>query len=278
MNSSSRATTHTLVTVQRGRGLAPFFCVHGAGGNVLNFRDLSRSMSAAQPFYGLQASGVDGVSRPHDSIAQMASAYLTQIRRRQPRGPFLIGGYSAGGIVAFEMAKQLTTQNERVALLALLDTMHPTVRPRQLGLRGRWQRLRAEGPKYVVEAVERRRRSWRRQRELRAIARHVARGKPVPFALRELRLIENFRRIVHGYKWGPWAGRATLFRAATISDLYPDAGPSYGWEPHVAGGVEVVRIPGNHHTLLLGKNAEPLARALAVTIDRATATGLIERA
>jgi thioesterase domain-containing protein len=268
--SSNFAAACALVTVQRGHGLVPFFCVHGAGGNVLNFRDLSRGLSAAQPFYGLQASGVDGVSRPHESITEMASAYLLEIRQRQPRGPFLIGGYSAGGIVAFEMAKQLTAQGDRVALLALIDTLHPAVPVQRVSLRARLLRLRVEGSEYVCEAVRRRRRLWRRRRDLRSIARCVARGEPIPFALRELRLTENFRRIVRGYAWEPWTGRATLFRSSVAPRLYPHAGPTYGWEGAVLGGVDVVVVPGDHHTLLRGENARPLARVLAATIERST--------
>jgi thioesterase domain-containing protein len=236
---------------------------------VLNFRDLSRGLSAAQPFYGLQASGVDGVSRPHESITDMARAYVFEIRKRQPRGPFLIGGYSAGGIVAFEMAKQLTAQADRVALLALIDTMHPAVPARRVSLRARWRRLREEGSGYVAEAVGRRRRLWRQRRDLRSIARCVSRGEPLPFGLRELRLTENFRRIVRGYACEPWAGRATLFRSSVAPRLYPDAGPTYGWEGAVLGGVDVVVVPGDHHTLLRGENARPLARVLAGAIERA---------
>jgi thioesterase domain-containing protein len=270
MSPSNFATQRSLVTVQRGRGLVPFFCVHGAGGNVLNFRDLSRGMSASQPFYGLQAAGVDGVSRPHDSVPDMALSYLGEIREQQPRGPYLLGGYSAGGIVAFEIARQLTTQGERVALLALLDSMHPSVRARPLGFGERVARFRHERSTYVGEVIRRRRSEWRRSWALLSIRLHKARGVPIPFALRELYLLENFRRIVRAYSSGPWSGRATLFRAAATPRLYPEAGPTYGWERHVRGGVEVVALPGDHHTLLLGPNAGPLARSLAHTIERAT--------
>ena len=74
----------SLVTIQRGGDLTPFFCVHGSGGNVLNFRDLSQAMGRSQPFYGLQARGIDGRHAPHDSIEAMATAYLEEIRRVQP--------------------------------------------------------------------------------------------------------------------------------------------------------------------------------------------------
>ena len=62
------------------------------------------AMGRTQPFYGLQARGIDGVLEPHQSIEAMASAYLEEIRAVRPHGPYVLGGYSGGGLVAFEMA------------------------------------------------------------------------------------------------------------------------------------------------------------------------------
>mgnify|MGYP002401574494 CR=1 FL=1 len=227
-------------------------------------------MNPAQPFFGLQALGVDGFSQPHGSIDEMARAYLAEIRDAIPDGPYLFGGYSAGGIVAYEMARILTLAGERVALLALIDTMHPRAPVRRTGVGVRLDRLRREGMAYVIEAWERRRRDWTIREDLRKVERHIARGETIPFALRNAHLVRNFRRIAGAYEPKPWPGRATLFRAETIGYLYRDAGPTYGWDREVLGGVEVVAMPGDHHTLLLGKNAEPLARALDAAIERAT--------
>jgi thioesterase domain-containing protein len=122
--TSSKPPFRALVAVQRGGDRLPFFCVHGAGGNVLNFRDLARAMHPEQPFYGVQASGIDGVSPPHETIEEMAEAYVAEIRELQPGGPYLLGGYSGGGIVAFEMARRLTALGQEVGLLAFIDTFH----------------------------------------------------------------------------------------------------------------------------------------------------------
>src|SRR6184192_2475708 len=103
----------------------PFFCVHAAGGNVLEYRDLARLLGPDQPFYGLQAKGLDGKSEPHTTIKEMASYYIREMREVQPEGPYMIGGRSSGGTIAFEMACQLDAQGQKVALLALLDT-YPT--------------------------------------------------------------------------------------------------------------------------------------------------------
>jgi thioesterase domain-containing protein len=258
-----------LVTVQRGGDRLPFFCVHGAGGNVLNFHDLSRGMNRAQPFYGLQASGVDGVSRPHATIGEMARAYLAEVRERQPHGPYLLGGYSAGGIVAFEMARLLTGAGDRVGLLALLDTRHPRAPIQRMDLATRLARFRDEGVGYVFDAFRRRRDDAQRKKDLREIDRRLARGETVPFELRNAHLVQNFRSAAAAYCPAPWPGRATLFRAEEIPYIYRAAGPAYGWDLDVLGGVEIVAMPGDHRTLLLGRNAEPLGRALDAAIARA---------
>lgn len=113
-----------LVAIQDSGSRPPFFCVHGAGGNVLIYRELSQNLGPDQPFYGLQSQGLDGTYPPLTRIEDMAATYMKAIRRRQPHGPYLIGGYCGGGLIAFEVAQQLQSQGEQVALLALLDTMN----------------------------------------------------------------------------------------------------------------------------------------------------------
>ena len=168
----------SLVTIQRGNeNLIPFFCIHGSGGNVLNFRDLSQAMGRSQPFYGLQSRGIDGVSRPHHSIEEMANAYLAEIREVQPEGPYMLGGYSGGGLVAFEMAHQLTAAGETVALVVMFDTFPPKIADRDITVAMRLRRLRNDRmrlPQAHRDAARRRpprrRRCWPGPRRSRRAA------------------------------------------------------------------------------------------------------------
>jgi thioesterase domain-containing protein len=269
----------SMVTIQRGGNLLPFFCVHGAEGNVLNFRDLSRAFDPAQPFYGLQAYGVDGLTPPHGSLEEMARAYLPEIREVQPRGPYLLGGYSGGGVVAYELAQLLTRAGESVALLAFIDSPSPNMSIRRVnrltrllgdGFRKRAARIARGGVGYVVEALERKREEARQAarwaRDERAIQNYRARGEPIPYELRALHLRLNFERAAPLYKGEPWPGRAILFRAEDVDFLFAEGGPTYGWDRLVLGGVEVVEVPGNHHTVLLGAGAEVLVRSLGRAI------------
>jgi len=119
-----------LVAIQSGGSRPNFFCVHGAGGNVLIYRDLARRLGSEQPFYGLQSPGLDGSCPPPTRIEDMAALYAKEIRKVQPRGPYFLGGYCMGGTVAFEVAQQIRAQGEPVALLALFDTMDWSKIPR----------------------------------------------------------------------------------------------------------------------------------------------------
>ncbi|MEM7346155.1 MAG: amino acid adenylation domain-containing protein, partial [Chloroflexota bacterium] len=105
----------------------PFFCIHPADGGILNYVDLARHLGEDQPFYGLQAVGInDDTSSPYTDIESMAAHYRELIQTVQPHGPYLIGGWSLGGVVAFELAQQLHQQNQTVDLLTLIDTRAPT--------------------------------------------------------------------------------------------------------------------------------------------------------
>jgi len=121
---ASESRWSPLVEIQSSGSRPAFFCMHGAGGNVLNYRELSKHLGPDQPFYGLQCLGLDGSCAPLTRIEDMAVLYVNEIRRVQPHGPYFLGGYCMGGTVAYEVAQQLEAAGEPVALLALFDTMN----------------------------------------------------------------------------------------------------------------------------------------------------------
>lgn len=123
-NEAKYAGWSPLVPIQTSGSKPAFFCMHGAGGNVLNYRDLAMHLGTDQPFYGLQCPGLDGTCPLLTTVDEMARLYVKEIRRVQPNGPYFIGGYCMGGTVAYEVAQQLSAAGETVALLALFDTMN----------------------------------------------------------------------------------------------------------------------------------------------------------
>jgi oxalate---CoA ligase len=135
------AHSDCLVPIRTTGTRPPFFCVHDLSGHVLNLRNLALHLPDDQPFYAIQSVGLDGNEPPLSTIEEMAARYLGEIRGVQPVGPYYLGGYSMGGIVAHEMARQLREAGEGVALLALLDTYSGQGRQRVLWpwLRYQWR-------------------------------------------------------------------------------------------------------------------------------------------
>ncbi|HEY9808121.1 MAG TPA: thioesterase domain-containing protein, partial [Halomicronema sp.] len=114
-----------LVPLQTQGKEPPFFCVHPIFGVVFPYYELAFHLGKNQPFYALQPKGIDGQHPPLTSIEEMAAFYIQAMRTVQPKGPYYIGGWSFGGLVAFEMAQQLQKADEKIALLALLDSQAP---------------------------------------------------------------------------------------------------------------------------------------------------------
>ena len=118
----------TLVAIQVGGTRPPFFCVHGFGGGVMDYGALAHMMGPDQPFYAFQADGLYNSKPPHTAIEAMATYYIGAMRTVQPHGPYRLGGYCFGGVVAFEMARQLRVQGEPAAFVGVFEGYAP-VRP-----------------------------------------------------------------------------------------------------------------------------------------------------
>lgn len=115
----------SLVAIQPNGTAIPIFMVPGVGGNVLIFAQLARLLGPDQPFYGLQARGLDGNEAPFVSVPAMAKHYIAEIRSLRPQGPYVLAGICTGGLIAYEMAQQLFEQGEAVTLI-VMDTWHST--------------------------------------------------------------------------------------------------------------------------------------------------------
>ncbi|MGA7366550.1 MAG: alpha/beta fold hydrolase [Candidatus Sulfotelmatobacter sp.] len=126
----------TLVLLKPGAEKPPLFVAHGLGGSVMDFFQPVKHIETDHPIYGMQARGIDGLDEPLARIADMAEFYLHAVKSLQPRGPYVLAGYSLGGLVVLEMAQRLSANGEKVALLALLDA-YPHLRYLSLGQRAR---------------------------------------------------------------------------------------------------------------------------------------------
>lgn len=116
-----------LVLLKPGLNKTPVFLAHGLGGSVIDFFQPVRRIESNHPIYGMQSKGIDGLDEPPRSIEEMAEFYLQAIREVQPSGPYVLIGYSLGGLVTLEMARRLSADGENIALLAMIDA-YPNMR------------------------------------------------------------------------------------------------------------------------------------------------------
>jgi len=259
-----------------GTGRRPFFLVAGMFGNVLNLRQLALLVGKDRPVYGLQAKGLTGGEAPHTSLVEAARDYLQEVRQVQPYGPYLLGGYSGGGITAYEMAQQLKAAGEDTAMVAMLDTPLP-VRPdlsRKDKALIKLRQFQERGPAFLAE--------WARTR----LAWEVERRKAPPPApgvaeFDNMKMEAAFRTAISTYQTQPWDGPLALFRppldrrwqvsgggwVSTAREYVHDDNDWRKWAPQT----QVHEVPGDHNSMVLVPNVAVLAGQLKQLLDAAEA-------
>jgi acyl transferase domain-containing protein/thioesterase domain-containing protein len=256
-----------LVAICRGQAGSdgarkPFFCVHGAGGNVLNFKVLSDRLGPDLPFYGLQAQGADGRLPALGTIEEMAAQYVDAIRTVDPVGPYRLAGYSAGGMIALEMAQQLKKDGAKIELLAMIDTLSPAAAARNPSF---WQKLwlmRHWSLKFLLDWPVRRRRGKLVQRQYTLALQKLSRGEPLPPELVEHHLFNNFVEAQANYRPAMYEGDVALFKATDSEMQYLNAGRTLGWEEHVSGDIRVTDISGSHFSMMAEPGVSELIEGL----------------
>jgi len=259
----------SLVAVQLQGEDPPLFWVPGGLGGVLGIRSLAFHLGSHQPVYGFQPPGIDGKGEASFKPEKLAAGYVALMREVQPTGPYRIGGHSFGGLIAFEMARQLEAAGESVSLLALVDAACPGDRsvPEILEMKVRWahQQIRALSR---MEAKERN--SWLAQylaRQPRRVSAFLRRPEATADLLRPgVDLTPELMAVVDhamdDYSPQPYRGDACLFVAA--SALLPDL--AQRWRGWISGSLDVETIPGTHDTCVrepqLGELAQKLRQRL----------------
>jgi thioesterase domain-containing protein len=276
-----------LVEIRSGGSGTPLFLLPGAGGNVIYFHALARQLAPGRPIYGLQATGLDGVTRPLTSMEAIAAVNIDEMRRVCPSGPFYLAGHSFGGRVALEIARQLHRAGDQVALLAVLDTAAPIFEAAATGA------------------------GWTDAQWLERIAREIeaffgvtlrvtlADLAPLPLDSQLALVIDRLQR---AGAWAPGADPAQLagyLQVYKTNSMMPfgahdadlsvpialfkarerepdtDAVPetlealmsehAWGWDRFARGELDVIEVPGSHLSML----ADPHAATLAARLDEA---------
>lgn len=263
----------TLVPIQPKGTKRPLFFIHPSGGSVHWYADLGRHLRPDQPLYGIQAQGLNGNHKLHTRIEDMAAHYVAAVRDVQPEGPYLLGSWSMGVIVAFEMAQQLHAQNQEVGFLAMLDQgpYHPTEEPEDDAayladvfgghLSLSVDHLRTLDRDGQITHV------WEEARKAKWIYPEVTLSQFHHF-VRILRIqTEAWRR----YEPQPYSGPITLFRARNQDEDSPQQ-PDMGWAQVALGGVEIHEVPGDHLSMIHKPHVRTLAKKLRVCLEGIHAT------
>lgn len=265
----------SLVPMQTlGSGPA-LFCMHSWDGQVLLYRDLSKSLAPDQPVFGLQAPGLDGTTLPLDRVEAIASSYLEELTTLQPQGPYYLLGICFGAMIAFEMAQQLHTQGKEVGGLYMVDT-RPFTSPRVRSSRseGRVHRyakriadLNRNGA--LVSAVQNR--LTRRIKRLR----DTSVGYPVGIEEVDFQTSPNNENealyAAHVQAWNnylprPYPGRLTVVRSSEWASRKDKAWHLRRWAELASGGIETIVLPGEHSSVLQDSHVELLSAHLRKSI------------
>jgi len=249
---------------------------------VLEYYPLAKYLGADQPVYALQALGLDGHIIKDQSFEEMVEAYLTELRSLQPGGPYFLGGYCLGGLLALEAARQLSEVGEEVALVVLIQSINPSYArfsPDLTIFQRTWYRtakrvdlelehLRNLGANHILERC---RRAWDIALARTAITfdnwasnGHSEReGRSMAYTLEVLAIEHDKARI--RYVPRPYNGPVVLFRAnKQLSGLMTDL--ALGWKEVLRGSLEIFEVPGHQETMLSEPNVAFLAERLTAQL------------
>jgi thioesterase domain-containing protein len=277
-----------LQLIQRGDHEPPLFCVHPVGGGAAHYAHLASALGAERSFYGLQ--GLD----PDESfidLEERAARLVKAVREVQPRGPYLLGGWSFGGLVAFEMAQQLRDQGEAIALLALLDPMLPG------GYEGRVLPVNSEaenlahliqqigelvgwhygGLREAIDNKEHPQQVYRSLRERQILPPELGFADMVTW----LRALKDKLHTAFRYKPRRYEGKITLFRPEERYQQDCRAQGSFlgldltgAWGRLSSEPIDVHLVPGSHHTMVVQPDVDALAARLRACIREAVNSNL----
>jgi thioesterase domain-containing protein len=273
-----RLPQKVLVQLATGGQGSPFFWVHGVGGEVFSYLQLSRHLAANRPVYGFTADWSQIAGERMPTLEEMAAAYVAEMRVVQPHGPYFIGGFCSAAMLALEVARQLEAQHQKVGLLAAIDYDLVPVETSPKGLRAiaaflrnvpRWVRedAMASGPKELLGRLRSKLRGWRRASSDKTIDVRDQFGM-WRFPDYQVAMLKAHHQAIHSYRPKSLNGHVALFLPRTAPLLGPwPKGHGAEWDHIARGGVEVHRVRGSHATLLREPFVEALGRCLNACIE-----------
>ncbi|MFK7803641.1 MAG: AMP-binding protein [Anaerolineae bacterium] len=253
-----------LLEIQVGISSRPrFFCVHGEDGDISFLRHWIRHLGE-QPFYAFQSrTAIEGARETYKSLEDLAADYINELQKLQPRGPYHLGGYSAGGVVAYEMAQQLSKMGEEIAMLTLIDSINPAILTSpQKSFKNRFESL-AIAPAGAL---------FKRLTGRSKMAANSGANGPINH---ETIISPNFRGVIFEkllndliakYQIRPFAGSILLITSTDNAASENYAGIDRGWKGY-ALSLKIHEIPGDRQALIKEPNVKKLVGTLLRHID-----------
>jgi len=264
-----------LVPLRAKGSRPPLVLVHPGGGNLMAYTALVGQLGEEQPVWGVRSRGTEKEEIPNRTVEEMARDYLAEIRGKWPTGPYRLGGWSMGGVIAFEMARQLEAAGEAVETLVLIDSQVPSLHGPDRPLPGDESvlvRLFARDVGLGDDPLPPPDPETPDGGEVAYLRRLLRAGQAAgrlsgSFDVELLERLYGIFRInleaLHEYRPESYGGSVTLLRAGEGSrDERSFGKDATAWERVVRGGVEVRTVPGTHHTMVREPGVEPLAREL----------------
>ena len=294
----------SLALLRPGVGSRPaVFFVHDGDGETLLYRNLAQRLSPEHAVYGLQPHSANGHAMLHTRLSDMAQHHIQKIRRVQPHGPYLLGGLCAGGVIAYEIARQLQQQGESIAMLALIDAADVGVAKRSGRVAGQrlkrfagsftgddgapsprlqtWADRMVKAARKVVNLlayeVSSRFRKSRIDSRIKLLRRHLDHGTLPPARLQSLTVSEIYQfALLDDANSQRLRGDVTLFRATMTGTDDSDepyterfADPLLGWQKRITGTVRCFDVPGGHFSMLQEPHVQAMAASMQAFIDQA---------
>jgi thioesterase domain-containing protein/acyl carrier protein len=240
--------------------MQPVFCIHGLGGHVAAFLPLARALPNGRPVFGLQGQGLEPGEEPQDQIETMAAFYASEIREAQPHGPYLLCGWSMGGLIALEIAQQFAADGEQTALVAMLDSYLSMADYDKLDLDDH-SVIRWIAPHLGLSVAELKKLPIDRQWEQIAQAANLAQGIGVAEIRRLAAVCKAHLAAAASYRPRSYGGRAVLFRAGNAWGVQDRR-----WRS-LCPQFQMETVPGDHYSILRRPDVDVLAGRLGRYLD-----------
>jgi amino acid adenylation domain-containing protein len=278
LRSAAPGLGSRLIGLRATGSATPLFCIHPYGGHTTGYIELARHLDKDQPVYGIQARGLQGEAAPLRSIEAMASDYIGLLKARQPSGPYRLAGHSMGGCIAYEMAQQLTRSGDEVSLLALFDSRAQNASAHPLYRNGAYGRMASKDwlsdeavmlgilfPRLEMDwetlRTAPREHHWLLAKE--AIVRQglLPGGTGTAQVEQLLAVTRANDEALRSYL--PQAYGGDLLLVCGSEGFAPQFGePDLGWGALVRGKLDMMTVPGTHHTIMTGDSIKTIAGRL----------------